>query len=77
MPRANAYTERFVLITRAEVTGPILIFSERHLRSGLAGYQTAPTTTDGDPTAAACSTARPPSGCPFRGGSSGGRSLAA
>jgi len=38
-PRANAYAERFVLTVRTEVTGRMLIFGERHLRSVLAGYQ--------------------------------------
>jgi putative transposase len=33
--RANAYAERFVLVARTEVTDPMLIFSERHLRSSL------------------------------------------
>jgi putative transposase len=37
-PRANAYAERFVLTARTEVTDRMLIFSERHLRSVLAGY---------------------------------------
>jgi putative transposase len=38
-PRSNAYAERFVLTVRTEVTGRMLIFGERHLRSVLAGYQ--------------------------------------
>ncbi len=38
-PRANAYAERFVLTTRTEVTDPILIFGERHLRLVLAEYE--------------------------------------
>ena len=37
-PRANADAERFVLTTRTEVTGPILILGERHLRSVLADH---------------------------------------
>ena len=37
-PRANAYAERFVLTARTEVTDPMLIFSERHLRLVLADY---------------------------------------
>jgi putative transposase len=37
MPRANAYAERFVLSARTELTDPMLIFGERHLRSSLAG----------------------------------------
>jgi transposase InsO family protein len=37
-PRANAYAERFVLTARTEVTGRILIFSERHLRIVMAEY---------------------------------------
>ena len=44
-PWANAYAERFVLITRTEVTDPMLIFSERHLQSSLAGTKPPPTTT--------------------------------
>ncbi len=38
-PRANACAERFVLAARTEVTGQILIFGERHLRSILARYE--------------------------------------
>ncbi len=37
-PRANTYAERFVLTARTELTDPMLIFSERHLRSVLTGY---------------------------------------
>ena len=37
-PRANAYTERFVLTARTEVTDRMLIISERHLRSVMAEY---------------------------------------
>ena len=56
-PRANAYAERFVLTARTEITDRMLIFGERHLRTILAEYET-PTTTGGDPIAAA-SSARP------------------
>jgi putative transposase len=38
-PRANAYTERFVLTARTEVTDQMLIFGERHLRTILAEYE--------------------------------------
>ena len=38
-PRANACAEQFVLTARTEVTGQILIFGERHLRSILARYE--------------------------------------
>jgi transposase InsO family protein len=41
-PRANAYAERLVLIARAEVTDPMLIFGERHLRLVLAEYEAVP-----------------------------------
>jgi putative transposase len=37
---ANAYAERFVLTARAEVTGRMLFFGERHLRTVLAEYET-------------------------------------
>ena len=37
-PRANAYTERFVLTARTELTDRLLIFGERHLRQVLARY---------------------------------------
>jgi putative transposase len=39
-PRANAYAERFVLTARTEVTDPMLILGERHLRAILAQYET-------------------------------------
>jgi putative transposase len=38
-PKANAYSERFVLTTRTEVTDRTLIFGERHLRRVLAQYE--------------------------------------
>jgi hypothetical protein len=38
-PRANACAERFVLTVRTEVTDPMLIFGQRHLRTILAGYE--------------------------------------
>src|SRR5207249_11412784 len=38
-PRANAYSERFVLTARTEVTDRMLIFGERHLRMILAEYE--------------------------------------
>src|SRR5215813_5235104 len=38
-PKANAYTERFVLTARTEVTDRMLIFGERHLRTILAEYE--------------------------------------
>ncbi|MGC2008232.1 integrase core domain-containing protein [Trebonia sp.] len=38
-PRANAYSERFVLTARTEVTDRMLIFGGRHLRSVLADYE--------------------------------------
>jgi transposase InsO family protein len=37
-PRANAYTERFLLTTRTEVTDRKLILGERHLRRTLDEY---------------------------------------
>jgi hypothetical protein len=37
-PRANCYTERFVLTIRTEVTDRILIFGARHLHRVLALY---------------------------------------
>jgi putative transposase len=37
-PRANCYAERFVLTAGTELTGRILIFGERHLRTVLAQY---------------------------------------
>ena len=33
---SNAYAERFVLTARTEVTDPMLIFGQRHLRTILA-----------------------------------------
>ena len=38
-PRANAYTERFVLTARTEVTDRMLIFGQRHLWATLAQYE--------------------------------------
>jgi transposase InsO family protein len=38
-PRANTYAERFVLTARTEVTGRLLIFGQRHLRTVLAQYE--------------------------------------
>jgi putative transposase len=38
-PKANAYSERFVLTARKEVTDRMLIFGERHLRTILAQYE--------------------------------------
>jgi transposase InsO family protein len=37
-PRANCYSERFVLTVRTEVTDRMLIFGQRHLRTILAAY---------------------------------------
>jgi transposase InsO family protein len=37
-PRANAYAERFVLTARTEVTNPMLILGQRHLRRTLDEY---------------------------------------
>jgi transposase InsO family protein len=38
-PRSNAYSERFVLTARTEVTDRMLIFGQRHLRTILAQYE--------------------------------------
>ena len=38
-PCANAYAERFVLTARTEVTDPMLIFGQRHLRTILDEYE--------------------------------------
>jgi transposase InsO family protein len=38
--RSNAYAERFVLTARTEITGRMLIFGQRHLRTILAEYET-------------------------------------
>ena len=38
-PRANCYAERFVLTARTEVTDPMLIFGQRHLRTVLSQYE--------------------------------------
>jgi putative transposase len=37
-PKANAYSERFVLTARTEVTDRVLIFGQRHPRTILAQY---------------------------------------
>jgi putative transposase len=37
-PKANAYSERFALTARTEVTDRVLIFGQRHLRTILAQY---------------------------------------
>ncbi len=37
---SNAHAERFVLTARTEVTDPMLIFGQRHLRTILAQYVT-------------------------------------
>jgi putative transposase len=36
---SNAYAERFVTSVRTEVTGRMLLFGERHLRTVLAWYE--------------------------------------
>jgi len=38
-PRANCYTERFVLTARTEVTDRMLIFGQRHLRTILTEFE--------------------------------------
>jgi transposase InsO family protein len=38
-PRANSDAERFVLTARTEVTDPMLIFGERHLRVVMTEYE--------------------------------------
>jgi len=55
-PWANAYAERFVLTARTEVTDPMLIFGERHLRTVLAKYEAH---YNGRRPTAAASSARP------------------
>ena len=37
---SNCHAERFVLTARTELTERVLIFSERHLRTTLAEYET-------------------------------------
>jgi putative transposase len=39
-PRANCYAERFVGTIRRELTDPLLIIGDRHLRTVLARYVT-------------------------------------
>jgi hypothetical protein len=39
-PRANCFAERLILTARTELTGRILIFGERHLRTVLTRYST-------------------------------------
>jgi putative transposase len=53
-PRANCFAERFVLTARTELTDRILIFGERHLRTGLARYGAHYNTTAGAPIERCC-----------------------
>ena len=55
-PRANAYSERFVLTARTEVTDRMLIVGQRHLRTILAQYEAH---YNGRRPIAAASSARP------------------